>query len=349
LRYHTVELITDAAEETPTGGLKIPAHINRTGIQTYQTADGVSREYRSPDEVFSKEALDSFRGVPVTLDHPASGTVDTRSWRNVAVGHIGDDVRQDGDLTLATVYLEDQDAIDTVRGGTYREASAGYTTTVRAEAGESPEGERYDAQQTNIRGNHVAIVKRGRGGPRVRLHLDSEGNQILEASMSVTKEELRANLATLKADLVESAEKTAAKDRELETLRGKCDALKAENKSLQAKLDSATSDDVLVERVNGRLALVDQCRKIKADVRTDGSDREIIVDALGDRVTADATDDYLRGALAAHVGLVETKSKNDAVVNDIVNPSPAHPAQTMSSLHRPADWPRGSDRARRRP
>jgi len=299
----------------------MPAHISRIGIQSYRTADGISREYRPATEVFSQDTLDSFKGVTVTLDHPASGAVDTRNWRRLAVGHIGDDVRQDGDLTLATVYLDDQDAIDTVRGGTYREVSAGYTTTVRAEDGETPEGERYDAIQTNIRGNHVAIVKRGRGGPRVRLHLDSNGDQVLEDGM--TKEELRAELATLKTDLAESAEKTDAKDREFEELRGRTDALKAENDNLQAKLDEATSDTVLVERVNARLALVDRCRALKADVRTDGSDRDIMLDALGDRVTGDESDDYLRGAMSAHIDRAETKAKNDSVVTDIVTPNPA--------------------------
>ena len=41
-------------------------------------------------------------------------------------------------------------------------------------------GERYDHRQTNIRGNHVAIVRKGRAGPDVKLLLDSEDAILVE-------------------------------------------------------------------------------------------------------------------------------------------------------------------------
>ncbi len=128
----------------------------------------------------------------------------------------------------------------------------------------------------------------------------------------MTKEELKAELEKFRADQKERDESLAAKDSELESLRGKCDALEAENKDLSSKLAEAISPDFLQAKVDARLALVDQARKIDPEVKTDGSEREIMLSVLGDRVDESVSDDYLRGAFEARVAIAEETPKQDA-------------------------------------
>jgi hypothetical protein len=61
-----------------------------------------------------------------------------------------------------------------VETGKRQELSCGYTCDLDPTPGEY-QGERYDAIQRNIRGNHVALVTRGRAGPTARIRLDAEG------------------------------------------------------------------------------------------------------------------------------------------------------------------------------
>ena len=69
--------ISEHMTQTPEGFLichDVP--INRTGRQQYLRreigleGDGLVTVYRDEDEVFSKAALASFEGKPVTQDHP---------------------------------------------------------------------------------------------------------------------------------------------------------------------------------------------------------------------------------------------------------------------------------------
>src|SRR5690606_27126345 len=59
-----------------------------------------------------------------------------------------------------------------------RELSCGYSCDLEHVPGEwidprTGVAHRYDAIQRNIRGNHVAVVSKGRAGPEARVRLDS--------------------------------------------------------------------------------------------------------------------------------------------------------------------------------
>ncbi len=160
----------------PSGGAKIPAALTRSGVFVYQTPTGPRREWRPPKEVFAPESLETLRGAPVTVGHPRSG-VTASSWRALAVGHGGDDVRRDGELVAATVYVHDADALEAIESGEAREISLGYDTEFVERSGITPEGEAYDGVQTRIVYNHIALVPRGRAGREVSLRLDAAGDQ----------------------------------------------------------------------------------------------------------------------------------------------------------------------------
>src|SRR5690606_22333639 len=80
----------------------------------------------------------------------------------------GDEILRDGEFIRVPMMVMDGAAIKAVEDGKV-ELSAGYVSTLVWGAGKTPEGLTFDAQQTDIRINHVAIVREARGGPMLKL------------------------------------------------------------------------------------------------------------------------------------------------------------------------------------
>lgn len=201
----------------PDGSLKVRAHLARTGIQNYTYSDGrLVREYRDPKEVFSETTLDSFRGASLTVQHPTS-KVHPKSWRGVTVGHVAEDVRQDGELMAATLYIKDQDAIERVKSGELVELSCGYECEMVPESGKTDTGEEFDAKQTRIIGNHVALgpANWGRAGRNVRLYLDDGETAILDVATSIEDSMTKEQEAKAAADKKAADEAQALADKKL--------------------------------------------------------------------------------------------------------------------------------------
>ena len=156
--------------------------ISRTGDQEYMGweigipgAGGgqIVTVQRPPEEVFSTAALASFEGKPVTNDHPPVliGPDDVKTYE---MGHAQNVRRGDGEweeYTLADLHIHDRELIDAVQSGK-REISCGY------ECEYVPNGDGTYTQR-NIRGNHVAVVERGRAGKRAAI-LDSDKKKAKE-------------------------------------------------------------------------------------------------------------------------------------------------------------------------
>ncbi|MFE1598195.1 DUF2213 domain-containing protein [Methylobacterium sp. ID0610] len=162
------------ARQMRNGSLVVQAKAARGGnVQDYLGAEvgkpgqAIVRVYRDADEVFRAESLRTFGHKPVTLDHPAA-PVTTATWRSVARGHVGEEVLRDGEFVRIPMLIADQGAIDAVQAG-HRELSVGYTCDLDFTPGTTPDGRPYDARQTNIVVDHVAIVNRGRAGPDCRI------------------------------------------------------------------------------------------------------------------------------------------------------------------------------------
>ncbi|MCM1236294.1 MAG: DUF2213 domain-containing protein, partial [Ruminococcus flavefaciens] len=115
--------------------------------------------YRDPADVFEAEAMASFEGKPVTDGHPPEN-VGPENFSAYARGHV-QNVRRDGEFLVADLYINDASLACDVRGGTKREVSCGYLCVY------TPDGGRY--RQSSIRGNHVAVVPRGRAGHEVAI------------------------------------------------------------------------------------------------------------------------------------------------------------------------------------
>jgi hypothetical protein len=158
---------------TSDGRLLAEPRFARVGIQVYGGRElgipdkATVRLYRSPEAVFDQAAMASFCHRTVTNDHPPGGiTID--NFREEVVGFTGDTVTRDGNFVRVPMMLADAATIEDVKAGKV-ELSAGYTCLVDWTPGVTPDGEEYDGQMKNLRGNHVAIVNRGRAGPACRL------------------------------------------------------------------------------------------------------------------------------------------------------------------------------------
>lgn len=163
------EQISPHMIDTPEGYLickDVP--ISRTGEMQYAARelqlDGDPEQpvtvVREDADVFAPAAMASFEGKPVTDGHPPDNLT-PESVAGYAKGHV-QNVHRSGSQTIADLHLTDPNLINDVKNGLKREISCGYTARYE------PVGDgRY--RQTNIQGNHVAVVPQGRAGHEVAI------------------------------------------------------------------------------------------------------------------------------------------------------------------------------------
>lgn len=181
--------------ETPEGFLichDVP--IARTGRQNYLSREvgGQGEDLipviRTDGEVFSRAAMASFEGKPVTEDHPPV-QVNSDNSAVYTKGHVQNVHRGSGessDLLLADLFIVDGELIRSIKNG-LRDVSCGYECDYE----EGPDGKMY---QCRIRGNHVAIVAAGRAGSRVSIQDSKPKRKRGERTMSDNKTSLVARL-----------------------------------------------------------------------------------------------------------------------------------------------------------
>ncbi|MET0439116.1 MAG: DUF2213 domain-containing protein [Devosia sp.] len=237
-------LIMDKTWETSDGFLGFSARFARTGIQMYRgdeidpagahkdaagnrrfQADTLYPVDRPADEVFAPRAMGSFLAKPITDDHPNAG-VTADNWREKAKGAIGE-VLRDGEYARMSGLITDKALIAKYRDGK-RELSGGYGANIVIGDGINAKGEPYVAKQTQIDGNHVAVVDRGRAGSECAIkdaaHCDAVPQSFLD---SLTQEKPVKNyvLDGLTVDLANP-----------ETAVATVDALKAQRDAAHVKV-----------------------------------------------------------------------------------------------------------------
>ena len=172
-RFHTVERLGAKRSRTPEGFLlceDVP--IMRTGDMVYGPNEtpvkpsqetGLARITRDAATLFDPVAIASFNGKPLVNNHPQDD-VCPKTWRKVSIGvtlHPRQGTGDHADLLVADLLVTDDQAITDVLAGK-REVSAGYDASYE----QTGDGQ---GVQTQIIGNHVALVARGRCGPRCAI------------------------------------------------------------------------------------------------------------------------------------------------------------------------------------
>jgi hypothetical protein len=288
----------DKYELTPEGYLRCWSTIARTGVQMYTDSDGsVRREYRPETEVASPESLASFASKAITLEHPPV-LLDSANTKDYQIGFSGSEVVYDNGFVRAVMTITDQDAIERIMRGDAKEVSAGYRVNYEANAGVTDSGENYDGIQKEISGNHIAVVRRGRAGPQVKLHLDrldaadpSLITPVEEPSMTA-----KVNFDGAEFEVTESVALAVTKEREdakrsyedmkkmydgmmskasemkeemdamQKEMKGKCDSAEGRADALAEEVESLRTDLEAAKQVNvdslveERIALIDKAR-----------------------------------------------------------------------------------------
>lgn len=142
--------------------------LTSVGIFEYRNPDGtVRRELRLPEHVFAENSLKTYRGKPVIITHSA-GKISKDNVDQEQIGTILSDGYQDGDDVRAEIIIHNTDAM---KACGLKELSLGYNLDLVDEPGEW-NGQPYDAVQTNIVINHLALVASARAGDQAHLNID---------------------------------------------------------------------------------------------------------------------------------------------------------------------------------
>lgn len=185
MKYYAPTKLSENISETPEGYLLcLAVPIARTGEMEYGKGetplevgdDGIVRVSRAPEEVFRPETIASFEGKPFTIKHPED-FVDPENWKDLAKG-VMQNVRrgegEDKDNLVADILITDSFAISLVKNG-LRGLSCGY----EAEYEQTGKGK---GRQSNIIGNHLALVEEGRAGSQYAIN-DSKGTSMKKQSL----------------------------------------------------------------------------------------------------------------------------------------------------------------------
>lgn len=315
---------------SPEGYLRVRARMSRHGIQDYhgyeigqEPPEKVFRIYRPADEVFSDEALASFRLKPVTDGHPFDG-VTAETWTKEARGIIAEDVRRDGDHMVATLLITDADIANRIQRNGSVELSCGYDCELDITPGFTASAQTYDAVQRSIRGNHVAIVEQGRCGPSCSTQADggdamptlkdcpgesrcscqrknSEDQDMTKKTVTIDGKtlEVTAEVAAVIDGLVAKLDAAASEGKAIKDAAAelrkvvedhtavKADeiaALKAKVAELEGKVPTADALDAMAEE---RASVIADARKIDINVETKGKSLSDIRKAAVAKVLGD--------------------------------------------------------------
>lgn len=312
--------------------------VARIGLQIYIKHDGTERrEFRPASEVFNPDSLRTYQGKPITLGHTV---VNSKNARDIVVGACSGVGIRNGigvDVPL-TVY--DEVAINKAKQKIAAELSVGYSShdleepgwgnnvtgeyqldsqilgdkSDSAEAPPPPDDSgnwvRFDAVQTQIEVNHIAMVFKGRAGI-AKLNLDSEQDFPYIEDESIQPIKKDSDMKTIKIDGVEVQvpenvaahiakldEANTSVTAQLSTANAKADQLQTQVDGFQSKLDAAVATAVAA---------------VKADAEALG-EVKAFAETLG--VKCDGLDvKGIKVACIKELSGIDASQKDDAYIN----------------------------------
>ncbi len=336
---------------TSEGFVTVPAVISGVGVQRYyagefprdeipeQFQDNPLREIhllRSREEVFDGESVQSFNGLPLTNNHPPQ-MIDASNVKRYMVGISRDDTKEDKGRLKNDLRVMDGETLSDIEGGK-QAVSCGYNMTILWTSGVDLQYGAYDGIQTEIRGNHIAIVDEARGGIELRLQLhDSWDEQRHHESWSkVDWESLKTELGdgspgaenikpkpkgkqmakrTINGIEVEFEESSvqavdclvtslADKDTELQTTQTQLKDARAEAETLKGQLaaeKAKNNEETINAELTERFAAVDHLRQLDPKLEWKGK----------------TPDQIRRDLIAKHRPGIELKDSTPEFVNGV--------------------------------
>lgn len=298
MKYFVTSKISDNMRKTPEGFLVcIGVPIARTGMQEYgedetpveSDDNGMVQIMRDEKEVFRPETLASFEGKPFTLGHP-DDMVNPENWKDLAHGTIQNIRRGEGqfnDSLIADILVTSADAIRRIENGV-REVSCGYD----AEYIQTGIGK---GKQTNIIGNHLALVSEARAGSAYAIK-DHKG--VIKMGLKEAKTKAKAMLAkahdeamklitTAEEDEDEEETVVVKKKRTTDEAPPWADALMKSCNDVMTQISSMSQPSVMGDEEKAEKEKADKEAKDKAAKDADPMQKVMdALDAMGKRLDA---------------------------------------------------------------
>jgi uncharacterized protein len=330
----TDSVALSGARLTRDGYLIADARVARAGVYQYAGHEvgrpelPVVNVYRSEDVVFSKAAMASFASRPMTLQHPVED-VNASNWKKYSVGYTGEEVARDGEFVRLPLIVTDADAVSAIQAGT-RELSCGYQCAIEFKDGTAPDGTPFQAIMKDIKGNHLAIVDRGRAGNACRIgdswkEFNDAGEQgkpggesarepaiIGDKDMTLRKIQFDGltiettdagaeAIAKLNGKIADMAKTLADANAALDAMKADKAALVADHAKALAEAKAAIpTADALESMLDKRSAMIDTAKKIAPQLADSfkgksGPDvrKAVVASKLGDAAVKDRSDDYV--------------------------------------------------------
>ncbi|MDI2595014.1 DUF2213 domain-containing protein [Pseudomonas sp. 681] len=313
-RWFAPERLSARQRMTPEGFLLCEAvPIARTGTLLYDESELVNDDgplvqggsgglvtiERNPDQVFRAETIASFEGKPVTLSHP-DDFVNPSNWRELSVG-ITQNVRQgdgiENDLMLADLLITDAEAISLVRAPVDAATGQPVSPLRQVSCGYDADYEQLAVgrgRQMNIVGNHVALVERGRCGPRCAIG-DSDDMRTTDAKPQkrTWMDRVRTAFKAKDEAALEEALEGAETGDEEEEEEGKKSVKTGDSKTLDAILKTMKSLDKRMGDMEEEVKKITEDDEVDGDGKTTDNllDPEPVsktTEALGTAYTGDA-------------------------------------------------------------
>jgi len=314
MRYDSsanMELDTKAVVKED-GSIEARSIITSIGVFPYRMKDGsIRRELRTKETVFDEAFLETVKNMPIYVGHKSNpdGSLikDPVRRTEMAVGRTDDAPIGDNVFLSTGIRIERDDGLEAVRAG-MRALSVGYVCDIVKKSGVYC-GMPYDVEQTNLRGDHLALVRSGRQGDQAVLRMDSDDAILVEgedATVAVAKIDSKEagmadNMKTVKLDDGVSYEAEAQVIAELNMAKTKLDSVQKEldstvtekskieatRDSLKERLDNAEKevaelkaakmDEAVIEaRVAKRLLVLEAAKKAEIEVKADMSEGAIM-------------------------------------------------------------------------
>ncbi|MDV9031364.1 DUF2213 domain-containing protein [Pseudomonas sp. RAC1] len=308
---------------TADGYLVAEARVARTGIQDYLGTEidpdnehglrdkPIVKVYRPESSVFHKDAMQSYAYRPMTNGHPGGEGVNSKNWKDHAIGQTGGEVIRDGEFIKVPLVLMDAKAIDDYEKGK-RELSMGYGAEVVFQDGQTPEGEHYDVYLGPMKMNHLSLEHRARGGEQLRIGDNQTqppqgGHQMADSLRTVIVDGLSVQTTDQGAQAIDKLTRQLSdsattiqqlKDAHATAMAGKDSELAKKDAEI-TKLNAAVLSDADIDkRVQARADLVGKAKSIQdADYSGKSEDeirKSVVIAKLGDAAIAGQSDAYIK-------------------------------------------------------
>lgn len=253
-------------EKTEDGFLRCRARVLREGVMPYRreefeqaippevVADPIMMHV-SLAEMAEPEALRSLEGASVVV-----GSHEWITPTNAATashGHVAGAPRFDGPYLEIDLLVTDPRGIALIESGLLPEISAGYHATSLFGVG-AWNGNPYDAQQTKLRYNHIAVIPEGHGRAGTDVKILNKGDSGMNTKVKLPRTGRFINTDDDGARAVESESQEAEKSTQsfedamgqleeknaaMSQLQQEIEGLKSELQTYKTKLDELMSDE----------------------------------------------------------------------------------------------------------